>query len=368
MKINRVDTSLSVKILVLGLLFLLMYALPLSAQGLLAGASKTERIHATSESLSIYDKPDLSSDVLGRLIYDEMIVVSKEFQQPYQTGFWFKILEPYVGYYLNIDKPLTKGGETPQSRESYFREPVEAPLDKLLRKNDEDEGEEEKGFFASIMGFFSDDEEEMPEEATPAEEAPTEETPVQESAEEVMAESELQQEEPRTSVEYSPFWMRDKKKTTLIGLGAALASTQEDDNFSTSGTPTEIYLELMGRGSFLSKLRFGINSISASNDQFEISTNSLYAAFRIKPDQINFDDVSIFVMGGLAWMQSSLSGDDSGSFEGLGVVWGGGALYMVTEKIGLGGQLISFMKQADFNKRNISIGSTQIQFNAGYSF
>jgi hypothetical protein len=344
-------------------------AIPAFSQGTILGGKGTEQIHASSESLLVYETADLSSDVVGRLIYDEIIVVKKDFAKAFMTGTWLKIQEPYVGFYLRIATPIgaAESDMKSQLQESHFREPADLPQPKEKPaeqepRRDVAEEEESKGFVSSFFSLFSGDDEEeeqMKEEPAPVEEAVTED-PVEESIQEPAS--------PVVTTTISPFWMRDKKKKTVIGLGAGLVSSQEEDDFSGSGTPLEIHFDIMGRGTLLSKIRFGVNKISAENDDFKATTQSIYAALRVRPDQLSFENIGIFVLGGIAWMQSSLSGDDISNYQGVGAVLGGGATYMFTKKVGLGGQLISFMKQAYFENQNISIGSTQIQLIASYSF
>ncbi len=323
-----------------------------SGTGIALGASRTIQVHATSKSLLVYQNPDLSSEIVGRLIYDELIIVQIKFEKLDKTGLWLKINAPYDGYYLKTSTDPASPDTDSQSRQSHFRKSGEAP-----------QPDEEKQM------------DKTPEQKTPQEvsgDKDKEETADARSEDEVSArpaeQADDEKPKPIESPDESPFWLRDKKKQTIIGLGGGIMDIQEEDGYSGSGTPTDLFLEIMGRGSFLSKLRFGTNSISAEGDNLKIDTSTFFTAFRVKPDQITFDNVQVFVLGGLAWMQSKLSGEDSGKYEGLGVVYGGGATYSLFNSMGLGGQLVTFMKQADFGSRKVSIGSTQIQAIVSYAF
>ena len=349
MKLESITNLVSIPVKIFTTFMLLGIFTLCLKPGIMLAAEPTERIHATSESLLVYKQPDLTSTVVGRLIYDEMIVVNREFELPFKSGIWLKIFSPYEGFYLSTSTPLSASDKDEKARYriSYFRSSA-----KIIEQEKQDDT--------------------VPKEMAQEKESENKET--DQEAVKPLAEEDTSQEQGSKekgvseSSDYSPFWMKEKRKQTIIGLGAGFFTVPEEDDYTVSGTPTDIFLELMGRGNFLSKLRIGVNTVSAEKNDNKVDTSSLYTVLRIRPDQISFDNIQVFILGGIAWMKSSLSGSATESYEGIGFVYGGGATVPLLSDMGLGGQFVTFMKQADFGGEKINIGSTQVQLIINYAF
>lgn len=320
-------------------LFLLLLPGALSAQADYDRGA-TELRYAYSKNLSVYEKPDTSSGIVGQLIYDEAVIVVTSSAKRENGGIWYRIISPYEGYYFQTLKNSEAGpGGTPptqkDSDESFFSR---------YRQKD------------SETGFKQDKK--------------TTETgsEISEKKESIEAESYESTGTERVVSTGRPEWAVGVREKILIGFGISLFTVPEEKGNSTSGFPMDIHLEFTGRKDLLSKLRFGFNMVKASDGDYATDTKSLYAVYRNKSDRLRIDNVSVFGFAGVALMMSSVSGDSSGSSTGLGLVAGAGGYYNYSAEMKIGGQAIYFTNQADYGNVKRYIGSTQLLLTGVYLF
>ena len=155
-----------------------------------------------------------------------------------------------------------------------------------------------------------------------------------------------------------------------IGFGLGLWVLPEEEGYSTAmGDQIDLYFDYADPSNPLMNFRIGINTTKAGGTS-DISTSSIYGAYRYGIGQLFIDNTDFFAYGGLAFMQSSISNGTTGSSAGFGLIYGGGLFYDFDIMAGLktGAQFVIFSRQADFGGTKKFVGSNQLQLFAGYEF
>ncbi|MBU3917420.1 hypothetical protein KKA14_17950, partial [bacterium] len=187
--------------------------LPLFQTTLAQDFQSSDAKRAWSKSLLVYEKPDITSNVIGRLIFDEIIREVDNSKTQTEEGTWVKLKSPYEGYYLKQQEadPFSVSGSDKEKRKSHFRSTRQGSIQETP-KNEEDEEnvenaekkEETSGFFSHLFGsFFKDDEEQ----------------------------TEIKSEQKKRNV--SRFF-NQKKGSVWIGLGMGVWSLPEERGYNTS--------------------------------------------------------------------------------------------------------------------------------------
>lgn len=265
--------------------------------------------YARSGHLTVYAEPSRDAEIIGQLILNERIQVILGSEQTIDGETWVQINRPYEGYFLI----------TPRSGDD---DAAGLSLEKTTAR--------------TWFGFFESDEEEETE---------------------MTADATSDQPESITL-----------SGTMLIGLGASLYSVAEEKGYTASGTPIDLYFEYFGAESFLSDLRFGVNTAGEKDSDYTISTTTIYAAYRWNIGFFQITNVDLFALGGVGWMMSTLSGNDTGSASGVGYLIGGGAAYRLFSSLKVGTQLVYFSRQQEFDPVKRYVGSNQLQLTADWLF
>ncbi len=287
---------------------------------------------ADSKNLNVYQSADLKSQIVGTLIYGESIVIVVGSEAQGESGTWLRIMSPFNGYYLRTSSEIESSQNAGRSKQvNYFEK--SAPSD--LQQTD-----------------LSEQEEEVAQETDQTEEAAVEE-----------------EDDPRNELKaYFTDWLDRKNDRFSIGLGLSLITSAEEGSLTSDGIPLDIHLNFPRRNKLLSKIRLGMNNISFSWDDNQITLMTIYGAFIVRTDEVRIKNMEAFALIGPAYMSANIGGDASGEYQGFGLMGGFGGYYKLSSKMRIGGQWLYFSNQADMGGVQVDIGSNQIQLIGLYSF
>ncbi len=289
-------------------LFFLILLLPIAvySQSPSNTRQRTEVRYVQSASIKVYKKPNKKSSVVGKLKYLQKILIVRGKNVRERKGIWIKIVSPLEGY-IYQKRLIGKTESTEMSNE-----------DDQIDVQDEDEQAAE-----------------LPKDLY---EPPAEEN-----------EGSL-----------NPYWW---------GIGFGLYNVPEELGYSSMpGSSIDFFLDYTDNESILSKFRFGLNSTQAKSENLALSTMSLYAAYKYILENFLMSKFDVSLLGGAAYMQTSISKGVSASSSGFGLMVGAGVFYDLTDKWKFGSQYIYFTRQANFDLVKQYVGSTQIQLTVGYNF
>jgi hypothetical protein len=161
-----------------------------------------------------------------------------------------------------------------------------------------------------------------------------------------------------------------EKINLAVGGGLALLYHEpEEEDLDKDGTPLDIYANF--EFAEMLKFRAGINmassKISYSGGEEEVSTTSLYGAYRFQMEIVS--DVQLFALGGLAYVMSEAMDENDSSF---GYIMGGGGLYELSvlnlDQVSVGAQFIYISSESESDGVTVATGSNQIQITGQYQF
>ncbi len=291
---------------------------------------KTEVRYALSGSLTVYAKPFTTARVVGQLIYNETIQVVLNSDQVESGSNWVHIVYPYEGFFQQSKPP-----------ENIKEEEVavisrERPKEKKKDEETKDVNEE------------------------PATEEGKEDSEAEaESDETDMAEEEKSEAAKRLFA---------GKREYLLGIGGSAYTVPEEKGYEASGTPLDIYFEFLDQDSILANIRLGLNSAVEEDDDYKVSTISLYLAYRVIFDQLSSQDLKPFGFAGPAAMYSTITGLVDKTATSVGLMAGLGGSYRLFWELRVGAQIVYFTNQQDFGDVKRFVGSTQALLTMDYSF
>ena len=293
---------------------------------------KTEVRYALSGSLTVYAKPFTTARVIGQLIYNETIQVVVDSDQIESGSDWVHIVYPYEGFYQQSKPP-----------ENIKEEEIAV----ISREQPKKKIEEEKK---------AGEEENMAEKSESADEKEDDEAETEETEEVEEGKSEAAQR------------LFAGKKDYLLGIGGSAFTVPEEEGYETSGTPMDIYFEFLDKSSLLANIRLGLNSAAEEDDDYKVSTISLYVAYRVIFDQLSTQDLKPFGFAGPAAMYSSITGLVDKTATSVGLMVGLGGSYRLFWELRVGAQAVYFTNQQDFGDVKRFVGSTQALLTMDYSF
>ncbi|MCP4757303.1 MAG: hypothetical protein GY866_41095 [Proteobacteria bacterium] len=291
-------------------LFLCVLILPIHALAQSGNDSlrRTETRYVRSNAIKVYEKPDKKSRIVGEVRYLEQITIIKGKTGSRKAGIWLKVLFPLEGYIYQ--KRLIRKPVEDKSKDTPYRSRFQSPKKEMVAK------------------------------------PPKSKTASPEAADRAR----------------SDFW---------FGGGFGLYVIPEESGYSSSmGSDLEFFLEYTDKKSILSKFRFGINMTEAKKGSTKTSTSSIFGAYKYPIKQIKVKKTELYALGGLELMQSSASGNVSGSSLGFGLLAGVGGFYDfdLPDSLKVGGQFVIFSGEADFGGGKKYVGSNQLQIIVMYHY
>lgn len=160
----------------------------------------------------------------------------------------------------------------------------------------------------------------------------------------------------------------DSSATMLIGGGLTLWSIIDERGNSLNGYPLGFYFDHFGAEGILSRVRFGYNNFSIKDSDNTITTDRIYAAYKVFEGWLRIDEVDFVGLAGPTINMSTIAGDINATATGFGVMLGGACYYGFSENMNLGGSLLKYIGQQSFDSKSRNVGSTQLQLNLDYLF